>query len=314
MSKKVENKNPTVSVIIPTYNRAHLIGASIQSVLNQTYQDFELIVVDDGSTDNTEAVVKSFKDPRIHYIRHKENRGGSAARNTGIKSARGEYIAFLDSDDEWFPTKMEKQMEIFDNGPKDLGVVYCGTFYLDKQTNKITEFTNPHYRGNVFQKILKQGSGPSTPAAIVKRECFEKVGLFDERLPAYQETDLWIRISRFYQFDFVKEHLVKIMRNHRQISTDFKARLRGRELFLMKHSNILPRRSKSKLCYMIGNACCLSNEIRKGKKYFLKSIIIDPFYLKPYVCLLVAFLGASIYRKLKKLKNKKIGKRVSNVK
>lgn len=81
--------NPTVSVVIPTYNRAHLLGRAIQSVLNQTYHDFEIIVVDDGSTDNTEKVVKSFNDPRIHYIRHDQNRGGSAARNTGIKMARG---------------------------------------------------------------------------------------------------------------------------------------------------------------------------------------------------------------------------------
>jgi len=96
------NKNPKVSVIIPTYNRAHLIGRAIQSVLNQTYQDFELIVVDDGSTDNTNEVIKEFsqKDKRILYIKHDKNKGGSAARNTGIKAARGEYIAFQDSDDE----------------------------------------------------------------------------------------------------------------------------------------------------------------------------------------------------------------------
>lgn len=102
-------KIPTVSVVIPTYNRAHLVGRAIQSVLNQTYQDFEIIVVDDGSTDNTEEVVKSFNDPRIRYIRHDQNRGGSAARNTGIKMARGEYIAFQDSDDEWLPEKLESR-------------------------------------------------------------------------------------------------------------------------------------------------------------------------------------------------------------
>ena len=117
----MNGKTPKVSVIIPTYNRAHLVGRAIRSVLNQTYQDFEIIVVDDGSTDNTEEVVKSFNDPRIRYIRHEKNRGGSAACNTGIRAARGEYIAFQDSDDEWLPEKLEKQMQVFENTPTGVG-------------------------------------------------------------------------------------------------------------------------------------------------------------------------------------------------
>jgi len=118
--------DPIVSVIIPTYIRAHVLAKAIQSLLNQTYQDFEIIVVDDGSIDNTEEVVKSFNDPRIRYIRHKENCGGSAARNTGIRAAYGECIAFQDSDDEWLPEKLEKQMQVFENAPAEVGVVYTG--------------------------------------------------------------------------------------------------------------------------------------------------------------------------------------------
>jgi len=107
------NKKPTVSVIIPAYNRAHLIGRAIKSVLNQAYQDFELIIIDDCSTDNTDEVVREFqkKDNRIIYLKHDQNKGGSAARNTGIKVSKSEYIAFLDSDDEWLPEKLEIQME-----------------------------------------------------------------------------------------------------------------------------------------------------------------------------------------------------------
>jgi len=103
------DKSVTVSVIIPTYNRAHLVGRAIRSVLNQTYQDFEIIVVDDCSTDNTEEIVKGFNDHRIRYMRHDRNRGGSAARNTGIKASQGKYIAFLDSDDEWLLKKAESR-------------------------------------------------------------------------------------------------------------------------------------------------------------------------------------------------------------
>ncbi len=114
--------NPTVSVIIPTYNRANLVSRAIKSVLNQTYQDFEIIVVDDCSEDNTEEIVKSFNDSRIRYIKHKKNKGGSAARNTGIKRARGKYIAFLDDDDEWLPSKLEKQIMLFEKLSKHYGV------------------------------------------------------------------------------------------------------------------------------------------------------------------------------------------------
>ena len=103
------DKSVTVSVIIPTYNRAHLVGRAIRSVLNQTYQDFEIIVVDDCSTDNTEEIVKGFNDHRIRYMRHDRNRGGSAARNTGIKASQGKYIAFLDSDDERLLKKAESR-------------------------------------------------------------------------------------------------------------------------------------------------------------------------------------------------------------
>ena len=105
-------KNPTVSVVIPTYNRAPLIGRSIKSVLNQTYQDFEIIIVDDASTDNTKEVVSNFNDERIRYIQHEENKGEAAARNTGIKATRCDYIAPQDSDDEWIPEKLSTQIEL----------------------------------------------------------------------------------------------------------------------------------------------------------------------------------------------------------
>ena len=130
-------EKPTVSVIIPTYNRAHLIDRSIQSVLNQTYQDFELIVVDDRSTDNTEDIIRQFreKDKRIKYIKHDKNKGGSAARNTRIKNSVGKYIVFQDSDDEWFPEKLEKQMKIFETASLEVGVVYTG-FWRIKDNKK----------------------------------------------------------------------------------------------------------------------------------------------------------------------------------
>ena len=107
-----------------------MIARSIESVLSQTFQDFEIIVVDDGSTDNTEEVVNSFNDERIRYVRHEQNKGEAAARNTGIKLARGDYIASQDSDDEWLPEKLARQIEVFENSPPEVGVVYTGFWKL----------------------------------------------------------------------------------------------------------------------------------------------------------------------------------------
>lgn len=140
-------KNPTVSVIIPTHNRANLIGKAIDSVLDQTCQDFEIIVIDDGSTDNTAEIVKGFDDFKIHYISHELNRGTSAARNTGIKASRGEYIALLDSDDEWLPEKLDRQVEVLQDEPSEVGVVYSDVLYIDENgKNMNRKLCNPKKR------------------------------------------------------------------------------------------------------------------------------------------------------------------------
>ncbi|MFC7193467.1 glycosyltransferase family 2 protein [Halosimplex aquaticum] len=122
--------SPQVSVIIPTYNRATLVKRAIQSVLNQTFKDFELIIVDDASDDETPEVIDSINDARLEYIRHDLNRHGGAARNTGIKYASGKYIAFLDDDDEWYPTKLERQVERFETVSNEIGSFIAGARYI----------------------------------------------------------------------------------------------------------------------------------------------------------------------------------------
>ena len=115
---------PKVSVVIPTHNRAGFLQAAIQSVLNQTFQDFEIIVVDDASEDQTTEIVRSFSDPRIRYMRHESNKGQGASRNDGIRQASGEYIALLDDDDEWLPEKLAKQVALLDSSPSQVGMIY----------------------------------------------------------------------------------------------------------------------------------------------------------------------------------------------
>ena len=146
-------KNPLVSVIIPTYNRKHLLKEALGSVFSQTYKNLQVIVVDDGSTDNTQDIISDFKDKRITYIKQ-GHRGASSARNKGIENAKGEYTAFLDSDDRWLPTKIEKQMDVFKNSKVNPGVVYCGIEYMDENGKKIRGERLPAYRGNIFLHLL----------------------------------------------------------------------------------------------------------------------------------------------------------------
>ena len=196
--------NPTVSVIIPTYNRAHLISRAIRSVFEQTYPDFEIIVVDDASKDNTEVVVKSFNDARIIYLRYETNRGAQTARNTGIHGARGDWIAFLDSDDEWLPQRLEVGFSLAHK--TDVSVVHSECYKKSSNDNELKIFGIPHKSGDIYVDLLKY-PGPMFQGLLVKRECLERIGYLDEDIISYQEWDTAIRLARYYKFGFVEKPL-----------------------------------------------------------------------------------------------------------
>ena len=165
---------PTVSVIIPTYNRAHVLGRSIQSVLNQTFQDFELIIVDDASTDDTESLVNRFRSKKIKYIRHQVNQGGSVGPtpNTGLRIAKGDYIAFQDDDDEWMPEKLERQMKVICAAPPEVGVVYTRITKYDSLGNYIRPLKVAKKEGYLFKQLLNECFIQWT-TALIRRECFD---------------------------------------------------------------------------------------------------------------------------------------------
>lgn len=205
------SKPPAVSVIIPTYNRAHIIPQAIDSVLDQTFRDFEIIVVDDGSTDDTPAVLQNRYGEKITCIRTK-NCGLPAARNTGIKAARGQYIAFLDDDDAWLPEKLELQAALMQNSPSP-GLVYCGSYTVDADGTVISE-TRPVKRGALFEDLLCSNDiVGSASAVLIAGGVFSRAGCFDETLAACEDWDLWIRIARDYMIDFVDQPLVKLRKH-----------------------------------------------------------------------------------------------------
>jgi len=226
---------PSVSVIIPTYNRASLLARSVNSILGQTYQDFEIIIVDDASTDNTEKLVKTLKDPRIIYLKHEKNRGGSAARNTGIKAARADLIAFQDSDDEWLPDKLAKQMDLLAEAPPEAGVVYTGFWRTNGDKKEcIPGPAIKTTQGNIHQELLTENF-VTTQAVLVKKECFQKAGTFDETLPRFQDWELFLRISKYFEFLYVPEPLVISYFTEGSISSKPKALIEALEIIFAKN-------------------------------------------------------------------------------
>jgi len=203
--------HPTVSVVIPTYNRAALIARSIQSVLNQSYADFELLVIDDGSTDETASVVARFFDPRVNYVRLPSNAGVSAARNAGIRISKGKFIAFQDSDDEWLSDSLAKHMSVFERSSLNLGVVYSDMHQMLKDGSVRYHASPTVVPGRLinpttqFYEVYMLG----TQSVLIKRECLDATGYFNEELPALEDLELFIRMSRRFDFFRIPEPLVR---------------------------------------------------------------------------------------------------------
>ncbi len=173
--------SPRVSVIIPTYNRAHLIDRALSSVFRQTIQDFEILVIDDASTDDTEAVVRRIADARVRYIRHSANKKAAAARNTGVASAQGVYVAFLDSDDEWLPNKLEVQLAVFERSP-DTQIVYSGWRWVHESTGLVEKVRCPDSSGRIDG--LPRWAFNIVPDILIRRNVALRFP-FDERTLSY---------------------------------------------------------------------------------------------------------------------------------
>ncbi len=199
----MDDRGSVISVVIPTYNRRELLPRAIGSVLNQTRAPREIIVVDDGSTDDTAQIVGN-DFPQVELILQ-ENQGVSAARNSGIKTAPGDWLAFLDSDDAWLPHKLEKQLDMLVRHP-EMKICHTGETWLknDRQVGQKKKHQKPS--GWIFQKCLEL-CAISPSSVLIKREVFDTVGLFDESLPACEDYDLWVRISARYEVHCVEEPL-----------------------------------------------------------------------------------------------------------
>ena len=189
------SEEPTVSVVIPTYDRPEFLSGAIETVLQQTYRDVEIIVVDDGSeTDYASEVVAEYSETSIRSIEHEVNRGLSAARNTGIGKARGEYIAFLDDDDRWHEQKLKRQVSVLENDA-DIGLVTCCLASISP-SGEILRCEESKPSGDLSAEIFRKNVIGTPSRVLVRSDVFDEVGLFDGELPTKQDWDLYIRICQ----------------------------------------------------------------------------------------------------------------------
>jgi glycosyltransferase involved in cell wall biosynthesis len=290
-------RRPLVSVIIPTYNRSGLLGRAVRSVLQQNFNDLEILIIDDSSDDDTQSVVNNLNDGRVRYFRNKLNIGGSGARNVGISQAKGKYLAFLDDDDEWLLNKLEKQVSLIEAADRTVGLVYCGYYYIYNERRAAESV--PRYRGDIYNILLKNNVLGS-PTPLIRNEVFREVGGFDERLPSCQDWDMWIRISRSFTFDYVSESLANHHIYGNQISTNLGKKIIARKLLIDKYRDELHQRAKALGWHYrrLGSLYSLYGDVILGRKSILRSIQSNPFNFGSYIHLLLITVSPLIHRRV----------------
>lgn len=227
---------PLVSVVLPTHNRLHVLPRAVHSVLGQTYTDLELIVVDDGSNDGTAEWLASLSDTRLRHLKLEERRGAAAARNAGVRAARGQLVAFQDSDDEWLPSKLELQVAALMSAPQ--GVDWIGGSYLvwgEGRPRYVRSSRLEH--GQDYATDLLEGQPFVTPTWLVRRERLHEVGLFDESMPCLEDWDLIFRLDLRCRFWAVPQMVLVRHGSTDSVFGDLQKRRVGLTVMLARHSD-----------------------------------------------------------------------------
>jgi glycosyltransferase involved in cell wall biosynthesis len=287
-----------ISVVIPTHNREELIARAVRSVQNQTYKDLEILVVSDGSTDGTKAVVESLAkdDDRIRFIEYFPAKGGNTARNTGIKASQGEYVAFLDDDDEWLSDKLECQIKVMESSEK-IGLVYTGVHII--YLNEKAEYSfRAKEHGDLKERILIDNCIGTTSTVMVRRSLFEKTGLFDEALKARQDYDLWIRFCQVCETGCVPDEKINYYNDTGkvQVSSSTQKYADAIEQINQKYRNEIcglsaedKVRKKTGEYFFLCNTAMRNGEVKDARKYALAAAKAGGG-IKAYLFMFVSFL------------------------
>lgn len=295
-----------VSVIIPTYNRAAYLGSALRSLFAQSYKNFEVIVVDDGSTDNTKDIIAAFSDPRLKYF-YIPNGGPSRARNYGIRQTDGEAIAFLDSDDCWDSDKLEKQVDILTTSPK-VGLVFSDYRYISERGTVVMDSAlrsrYPELVPGIEMMHILEDCPITTDTAMIRRSVLEKAGYFDEELIYAEDFDLWIRILLVSSIYFISRPMTSYRLHNEQLT-----RLSRQETWIgcvkvvkknaqaLKKQNISVSNILAKFYGLAGNAALLEKDRMKALYFFLAAFFLKPFASAPFKGVLKAFMPLTLVRR-----------------
>lgn len=309
---RTQCKPGLVSVIVPVYNRAELVGATLESILAQTYRNIEIIAVNDGSTDSSLKVLKAYADkyPEKVKVIDQQNTGQVRARNNGIQHAQGEFIAFLDSDDTWAAEKLELQIPLFN---PETGLVYCGINEVDQHNSIIrTVPCEAGIRGSIHSKLLVRNR-MTGGSVVVSRTALESVGVFDESLQAAENWDLWIRIARDFKVNYINKPLVNYLKHSGNLSANSNKMSMAAWVVLQKH--LPPSANSGELgqTYALAYANFHYNQAvmhfgagdyHQARHSFLQCWRYKPLYQDSAVRMLRSLMGRGINRLLSNCKNK----------
>lgn len=316
-----EPSNALISVVIPTYNRAHLVLDAIWSVVGQSYRPLEIVVVDDGSQDETQAVIEAWvaehreKGVELQYV-YQENQGGNVARNTGIQSSTGKYVAFLDSDDCWNSQKLALQLEVFRMEP-EVGAVYSGLRHVKVGDEHGGDSASRIYpSGNILSQMLVRDVTAPTSTYMVRRKVFDEVGFFDVSLQARQDWDMWIRVASAYKIGCVGKPLVDFREHEgeRTASNPMKE-VRAYEVIIEKYAHL-----RAKEGWRVRAAAMGAYYKRMGRVYFhhklslgkafifsMKSLCVWPFDFDAWAAFAGMLMPTKLRASLHRLWNRVFG-------
>lgn len=264
----------TISIIIPTYNRCDVLQRAIESVYNQTNDDWEMIIVDDGSDDATESVMREYDSNRITYIRFSENKGANAARNAGIDAARGRIISFLDSDDELQPTHLEHVRRTFSDAPATVGGVYTG--FKVEEEGQIADVTRVNKQLSRPVDVLEDYPLGGFSTLSFRKSVFASVGRLDPEFRANQDREFLVRVLAEYNLLPVDELLVTYHKHGERLSDDATTRLDSIEQLVEKHEDKLTRRAHGNLSFARGLEYVKTQDMKKANRMFRRAIVAQP--------------------------------------
>lgn len=296
------HENTLVSVVIPTYNRAHSISRAIHSVLAQSHRNLELIVADDASSDNTEEVVNAIDDPRVIYVRHSSNAGAGSARNLGIRHSKGDYIAFQDSDDEWLVNTLEIQLSALLDESDDYGAVFGMKITMGRDETFAygprRVIVHPHWSREIVSEDTKRqllkGNFISPQTLMIRKDVFNSIGGFDSRLPNNEDWDFMMRMSRVTKVKFVEQPVVVAHISSDSIHRASKKSAISFLMILKKHLHEFSAEPKTLALWYFRTGRSLQKLGRFNGAYIcmLKSLKYHPANIKMFAgcCLLVSIM------------------------